>query len=210
MSLVRTVRVTIRPRWHTQFVLTMFPCFQEGRTTSPSLAGPVRTGEKYVELAEPFLPPPRQILIPLPTKTEVPNTSLNLLFVHKWDKKCGNLFVHEWNKKCANLYVHKWNKNAPILSARNRRKCAQRKKPQFFSEIWSIVNRNSRISQQNRILIRTNLMGRNLGLFTYRLINFENLMLPSFSVVNAANLLWKLYRNFLICLLCNFTLMRSF
>jgi hypothetical protein len=31
----------------------------------------VRAGQKYVELPEPFLPAPRQILIPLPTKTEV-------------------------------------------------------------------------------------------------------------------------------------------
>jgi hypothetical protein len=31
----------------------------------------VRTSQKYVELPEPFLAAPRQILIPLPTKTEV-------------------------------------------------------------------------------------------------------------------------------------------
>jgi hypothetical protein len=49
---------------------------QEGRTTSPSLAGPVRTSQKYAELPDPFLPNPRQILIPLPTKTEVNFQSL--------------------------------------------------------------------------------------------------------------------------------------
>ena len=50
-----------------------FVLFQEGRTTSPSLAGPV-SAQKFLEVPEtvhPYVPSSRELLLPLHTKTEV-------------------------------------------------------------------------------------------------------------------------------------------